>query len=272
MRNEPNENQVKLWKSRAIAGLELKRATLRNFAFGRHMDERYVVCLVQEGVELFGCGGRRYAAGPGDIILYQPEDVHDGSSPDQKPWSYRCFYVAEALARRTAARAAGAAPAPLFPEKVIRAPGLAASLSGLHRRMEAGEDALRDQALFLEMFSRLVQRHSRRSEMASAPIGRGVLLRSRDFLEAHSDSRVTLDQLAGLAGLSPCHFLREFKRLFGMPPHQYQRQVQVRRAKELLERGIPIASVAAEAGFFDQSHLNRVFKSFTGLTPGQFRP
>jgi len=56
-----------------------------------------------------------------------------------------------------------------------------------------------------------------------------------------------------------------------MPPHQYQKQVQVRRAKELLARGVPIAAVAVDTGFCDQSHLNRVFKNFTGLTPGQFQ-
>jgi len=99
-----------------------------------------------------------------------------------------------------------------------------------------------------------------------------VLLRSRDFLESHFDAPVTLEQLSAQAGLSSFHFLREFKRFFGMPPHQYQRQVQVRRAKELLARGVSIAAVAADTGFCDQSHLNRVFKSFTGLTPGQFKP
>ena len=115
--NAMNENQVKFWKSRAIDGLELKRATLRNFNFSRHMDERYVVCLVQDGVELFGCRGTSYAAGPGDIVLYHPEDVHDGSSPDQKPWSYRCFYVGEALARSISAPEAASGPDALFSRK-----------------------------------------------------------------------------------------------------------------------------------------------------------
>ena len=274
MSQPSSENQVKLWQSRAIAGLELKRASLRNFAFGRHMDERYVVCLVQEGAELFGCRGVRYAAGPGDIILYQPEDVHDGSSPDQRPWSYRCFYAAESLVRRASAPEADPGPAPSFPAKVVRDPVLAARWSALHRQMEAGEDALRDQAAFLNLFTALVDRHGRRQGATpAAPAGadRRGLLRSRDFLEAHFDAPVTLDQLSSLAGLSPFHFLREFKRQFGMPPHQFQRQVQVRWAKELLARGVPPASAAVEAGFFDQSHLNRVFKSFTGLTPGQFR-
>ncbi len=269
-----NENQVKFWKSRAVAGLELKRASLRNFSFSRHMDERYVVCLVQAGVELFGCRGRRYAAGPGDIVLYNPEDVHDGSSPDQKPWSYRCYYIPESLVRGIAARGAAGVPMPSFPEKVVRDPSAAAHWSSLHRLMEEGENALRDQAFFLELFSSLLDRHGQSRETGNPPNsapGRGNLLKSRDFLDAHFDAAVTLEQLSALAGLSAFHFLREFKRCFGMPPHRYRQQVQVRRAKELLARGVPISAVAVDAGFCDQSHLSRVFKSFTGLTPGQFQ-
>jgi AraC-like DNA-binding protein len=44
----------------------------------------------------------------------------------------------------------------------------------------------------------------------------------------------------------------------------------VHKAKDLLLNGTPIAEAALEAGFFDQSHLNRVFKKFHGVTPGQY--
>ncbi|MEW6364945.1 MAG: AraC family transcriptional regulator [Acidobacteriota bacterium] len=268
-------NTVKLWKSEVVEGLELKRAFLKNFTFSRHMDDRYVICLVQRGVELFRCGGISYAATPGDIILYHPEDVHDGGSIDQKPWAYRCFYVTEAQVRSTSAGDSELGPLPFFPEKVIRDPSLAGRLSALHRLMETHEDTLPVQTAFVELFSRLVSCHSRQA--GSGKIhrrfhARASLLRSRDFLEGHFAESTALGRLAALAGLSPFHFLREFKRYFGMPPHEYQKQLRVRRAKDLLAQGLPPADVAAEAGFSDQSHLSRVFRGFTGITPGRFRP
>jgi AraC-like DNA-binding protein len=100
---------------------------------------------------------------------------------------------------------------------------------------------------------------------------RRSLRRCRDLLESRFAETVTLKELSALAGLSSFHFLREFKRVFGLPPHGYQQQVRVRRAKQLLVRGFPISMVAADTGFSDQSHLNRVFKSFTGITTGQFQ-
>ena len=56
----------------------------------------------------------------------------------------------------------------------------------------------------------------------------------------------------------------------GMTPHAYQTQVRVRRAKSLLQAGLPITLAAAEAGFYDQAHLNRHFKRIVGLTPGRY--
>jgi transcriptional regulator GlxA family with amidase domain len=44
----------------------------------------------------------------------------------------------------------------------------------------------------------------------------------------------------------------------------------VRHAKSLLRAGLPIALVAAEAGFYDQAHLTRHFKRIVGLTPGRY--
>jgi AraC-like DNA-binding protein len=55
-----------------------------------------------------------------------------------------------------------------------------------------------------------------------------------------------------------------------MTPHAYVTQVRVRRAKSLLREGLPIAMVAAEAGFYDQAHLTRQFKCIVGVTPGRY--
>jgi AraC-like DNA-binding protein len=56
----------------------------------------------------------------------------------------------------------------------------------------------------------------------------------------------------------------------GMPPHAFQTQLRITRAKEMLRRGWPISRVALEAGFADQSHLTRHFKRLLQVTPGQY--
>jgi AraC-like DNA-binding protein len=61
-----------------------------------------------------------------------------------------------------------------------------------------------------------------------------------------------------------------FKDRVGLTPHAYQDQLRVRRAKQLLDREVPIAQAAVEAGFYDQAHLTRHFKRVMGVTPGRY--
>src|SRR6185369_6690010 len=64
--------------------------------------------------------------------------------------------------------------------------------------------------------------------------------------------------------------LRMFKLRYGLPPHTYQRSVRLALAQRALREGQQPAQVAAEYGFFDQSHLTRHFKRFLGVTPAQY--
>ncbi|MFQ7450932.1 MAG: helix-turn-helix domain-containing protein [Flavonifractor plautii] len=92
-----------------------------------------------------------------------------------------------------------------------------------------------------------------------------------DYLEAHCDRRITLEQLSTLAGLSKYHLLRCFTRQKGITPYRYLETVRVNRARALLEQGAAPLDAALRAGFADQSHFNHFFKILTGLTPSQYR-
>jgi len=113
------------------------------------------------------------------------------------------------------------------------------------------------------------------SKIAPPPsngLSRERLQRVRDYIEAHLGDRLTLTDLAGVACLSPYHFSRSFKLALGIGPQRYVMQRRLQRAKTLMRRtNQPLAWVAAEAGFADQSHLTSVFRRETGMTPGQFR-
>jgi len=82
---------------------------------------------------------------------------------------------------------------------------------------------------------------------------------------------VTLSQLAAIADLTLFRFAAVFRREVGMPPYRYISHLRVQQAKALLQQGLPAAVVAAETGFFDQSHMYRHFKRACGLTPSQFK-
>ena len=80
-----------------------------------------------------------------------------------------------------------------------------------------------------------------------------------------------LKRLAALAGYSPWHFLRRFRRETGLTPHAFHLLCRLRLARALLRADTAAAEAAVSAGFTDQSHLHKLFRRQRGMTPGQFR-
>ena len=71
---------------------------------------------------------------------------------------------------------------------------------------------------------------------------------------------------------APITSVASFKQAVGVGPQGYVIERRVERAKTLMRRTRqPLASIALEAGFTDQSHLTQVFRRATGVTPGRFR-
>mgnify|MGYP001791650959 FL=1 len=97
----------------------------------------------------------------------------------------------------------------------------------------------------------------------------------KQILELIGDNlseEISLLELARFLDMSQFHFCREFKKSVGVTPHHYIMQQRVKMAKRVLkQQDLPIAEVAVECGFSNQSHLGRVFKQHTGTTPRRFR-
>jgi len=77
-------------------------------------------------------------------------------------------------------------------------------------------------------------------------------------------------EAAAHVGMSREGFSRKFRKLHGVPPHAFWHLARLNDARRLLRAGLPIAAVAADAGFSDQSHLGRCFRRAFGVTPGRF--
>jgi len=91
-------------------------------------------------------------------------------------------------------------------------------------------------------------------------------------IEAQAGEPLQLDVLAGEAAMSPYHFLRTFRQVTGMTPHQYVLHARLHRAAQRLRASVdPVAMIAFEAGFNDLATFNRRFRRLIGMTPSAFR-
>ena len=77
--------------------------------------------------------------------------------------------------------------------------------------------------------------------------------------------------MAGVAAMSPYHFLRCFRDATGEPPARWVQRRRVERAKALLRGPMPLAQIAFACGFASQSHFGEVFRHHVGASPGAWR-
>jgi len=93
-----------------------------------------------------------------------------------------------------------------------------------------------------------------------------------DFIRDHHHERITVEDLAARAGLSPRQLHRKFREVFGLSVQEFLVKTRIRAASDSLLRGdATIAQIAADFGFCDQSAFTQLFRKHLGLTPRQFR-
>lgn len=101
---------------------------------------------------------------------------------------------------------------------------------------------------------------------------RQVIRRACDYISQHYMQSLTLVRIAELSSLSPSYFGYLFKQHTGQSFVNYVNGVRIQKARTLLVEGdIKVYEAAEMVGFISLPHFNRVFKSFTGLTPNDYR-
>lgn len=96
--------------------------------------------------------------------------------------------------------------------------------------------------------------------------------RIQEFLHENFTRKMTVAELATIAGLSPYYFIRAFAKKFGQPPHQYVLALRLSFAEKLLgDNNLTIAEVAYLSGFSSQSHLTAVMRRHRHITPTEIR-
>lgn len=98
------------------------------------------------------------------------------------------------------------------------------------------------------------------------------LKRVAEYVDEHLAAKITLQDLATIAGLSRMHFAAQFRVAVGMRPHEYLMKRRIERAVELLKQAeVSLVEVAFTVGFQTQAHFTTVFKRFVSDTPYQWR-
>ncbi|HEX7156983.1 MAG TPA: AraC family transcriptional regulator [Burkholderiaceae bacterium] len=260
---------ARYWRHTAVDGVDLLRARFVTHRYGRHAHETYTFGVIEAGVEEFEYGGSMFRAGRGAVALLDPDVVHTGQAGAPQGWTYRVLYPQVSVVTDVAAELGWASGTPRFPQTVSYDPTTAALVRSAHQAAECA-DNLASATLLRIALAGLLRGHAAGGPTARprpamhAPAAVGA---TRDLLHERLTDPPTLAELAAMTELSQFALLRAFRAETGLPPHAYLNQLRVRRARLLLDGGVPAADVAAQVGFADQAHLTRHFKRVLGVPP-----
>jgi AraC-like DNA-binding protein len=247
------------------SGIELYRAHIVRYAFEPHTHDAYGLGTIEAGCERFRYRGGEHLAPAGSLVLMNPDMLHTGRAETDGGWRYRMIYIDEPVLAQASGDAAWR-----FAQPVEHDAARAARLRDLLAAMWRADDALVFDGLLLDLVDTL-RPHARaplreRASRTDAALDRAVALMHDRLAE-----RITLDELAAAAGLSPFHFLRRFKARHHATPHRMLLALRLFRAKQSLAAGIAPAQAAADAGLVDQAHLTRRFAAMYGVTPARYQ-
>ncbi|MGN9781057.1 AraC family transcriptional regulator [Nonomuraea sp. ZG12] len=305
-----SEESVRYWRHQGLGGLHLMRARFVGHRFSRHSHETFAIGAVESGVEEIRFADGVELTGADEVVLIDPGVVHTGRAYSPGGWTYRVLYPSTEQLAAIGEEIGAPGPHPSFARRVVTDRRMARAVVAAHRAAETGDPLTADSRLRLLLARLLAAYGSQRPGRPAHPAGPSSAARARDFLHASlpapppppglataagttpdprdlatvtgappnlrdlaavTGATPSLSELAAAAGATPFALLRAFQRAYGLPPHAYLTQLRVRRARELLERGVPPAAAAVSVGFCDQSHLSRHFRRIVGATPGLYQ-
>jgi AraC-like DNA-binding protein len=273
-RVEPSGNQSANWSDAAFEATEFLVADYRDFVFPAHLHESFAIGVIEAGGQRFRTAREPALVMPaGTLCAINPGVVHEGSPATKQGWRYRMFYPSPALVagRLDCAQHGHASGKWGIGCHVIDDRELYREFLTLHVSSQLKAPLLERETRIGEFLRRLFERHGNFSPERKQPrLAPRTVARVLDYLHSMYQHQVRVADLSLAAGVSDTHVIRTFSAATGIPPHAYLVSLRVERAKALLRDGHPLAAVALDVGFSDQSQLTRHFKRITGVTPGRF--
>lgn len=91
-----------------------------------------------------------------------------------------------------------------------------------------------------------------------------------DKITNHPEQELSIETLAADIFVNKYYLIRKFKNSIGMTPHQFCIQNRIRKSQGLLDEEKTVGRIAAEMGFYDQSHFDKAFQRIVGISPSEY--
>lgn len=213
----------------------------------------------------------RVTAEPGVLLLMEPGETHVTKNVVGSA-CFRVLQLAPSFVHAIADEMGVSTPVH-WNTGAVRDPRIVLAFERLHALIARDADASLQRATITACVRGLLSRYAGKRNLSGAvpPRFRRVeVLTALDYIQKNRRRRITLDELASRCGLSRFRLDQVFSAEVGLAPLQYQLELRMREARNLLSGGMRAVEVAYELGFYDQPQFTRYFKRSVGLAPSEY--
>lgn len=263
---------IKRIKLNSIGSIELLKASYTNQHFKKHFHEEFCFGVISSGQLDFYYRGKKVSAKQGLINLCNPGETHDGFT--KEGWSYKMFYVDTKLMSELSSNISGKVnDIPFFKEGVIHDSILSFKLNQLHNTLLDDKSfTIEKEELFIEVVSFFIKKHADSFiSIERLYSNKDEIIKSIEYINDNLEYDLSVSSLSKMANLSLYYYIRVFKKEIGLTPKEYIIQQRIKKAEQLILENKPLTYCAISSGFFDQSHMLKYFKHYTGMNPSLYK-
>jgi AraC-like DNA-binding protein len=236
----------------------------------RHAHEEFQIVLSGSIPYEFNYQRSNTILPPCHLGVIQSGEPHASHSEDSTGQALRLMFFSPEILLAVAKMLEGC-KFPILPNLVISDVATVEQFLHLHATLSENSSQLECETLVFGFLTQLILRCAEHPPNLPELRESTIVRRVRDYLYENYAENVSLTQLAQMVDRTPAHVVRAFSAEVGLPPHVYQTQVRIDRAKTLLMRGHAVSDVAHATGFADHAHFSRKFRQLNGVMPKTYR-
>ncbi|MGH1288691.1 AraC family ligand binding domain-containing protein [Bacillus toyonensis] len=244
------------------AGITALSASITDFTYKKHSHQEYAIGVTLRGIQHYNLDGNLHLSYQNGVMLFNPEQAHDGMAHDEAGLDYVMLYIEpqlllDAMEKKDIVR---------FSNPVVYDINLEQKILSLTNAILSDKD----EGLCSELLLSLTDSLEGTNLSTVYKKDNTLIKKAKDMLHANLEHVLKLDDICKELNLSKFQFIRLFKAHTGISPYQYFLNCKVELAKQLIEKNKDIHSAVADCGFVDVTHLNKHFKNVYGTTAFQY--
>lgn len=244
------------------AGITALSASFADFKYKKHSHKEYALGVTLRGIQQYNLDGSFQSSYKNGVMLFNPEQPHDGMSHDKAGIDYVMLYIEPTLFLEI-----------LEKKDIVRFSSPIVYNYRLEQRILSLSNAIlrgKDEALCNELLLSLADSFTQINLCTSYKKDNTLIRKAKDMICCNLENVLRLDDICKELDMSKFQFIRLFKANTGISPYQYFLNCKVELAKQLIEKNKDIYLAVAECGFVDLTHLNKHFKSIYGITAFEY--